>query len=234
MNEETRIVEEYAARDARLPLNDWRTNIYHPRHPLGHLLQEHNHNILVDALNHLDVELSDLKILDVGCGYGSWLRYFVDLGANPANCVGVDLSEHRIGIAKQRNPSISWYRQNIAQLPFPDNSFDLVLQSVVFSSILDLQMRLSCASEMRRVTMNTGKILWIDLMRTTSDLLVAFSEPETRGYFPGLSVIYKKYVHPTYFRRLNGKYAWLAKSIYYFTKYKCESLLVVFEKNLNK
>jgi ubiquinone/menaquinone biosynthesis C-methylase UbiE len=233
MNEERRILEEYAKRDARLPLHDWRTNIYHPRHPIGHLLQEHNHDILADALNHLDVDLRALKILDVGCGDGSWLRYLVELGADPANCVGVDLSEKRIGVARQRNPAIVWYRHNIAELPFPDCSFDFVLQSVVFSSILDPQMRMSCADEMRRVTTNKGKIFWIDLRRTTSSTLVAFSEAKALRYFPGLPVVYRRNVHPAYFRRITGRFAWLAKSIYYFTKFKCESLLLVFVKDVN-
>jgi ubiquinone/menaquinone biosynthesis C-methylase UbiE len=231
MNEENRILEEYAKRDARLPLHDWRTNIYHPRHPIGHLLQEHNHDILVDALNHLNVALPALKILDVGCGDGSWLRYLVELGADPGNCVGVDLSEHRIGAAKHRNPAIAWHRHNIAQLPFRDDSFDLVLQSVVFSSILDPQMRSSCAHEMQRVTRDMGKILWIDLVRTTAKQLVSFSEADVRSFFPALSVIYTKHVQPAYFRRLTGKYAWIAKSIYSLTKYRCDSLLMVFHKD---
>ena len=231
-NEETRIIEKYQKRDERLPWNDWRTNIYHQRHPVGHLFQEHNHDILVSALNELDLGLAGLRILDIGCGYGSWLRYLVELGADSPNCVGVDLSQHRLGIAKQKNPAISWCRENVAQLSFPDGFFDLVLQSVVFSSILDAQMRMSCALEMCRITRQGGIIFWIDLVQASSPSLVTFSEVEVRNYFPGLSIVYRERVHPAYFRRLNGRYACLAKSIYQLTKYGCESQLLVFRKSL--
>jgi ubiquinone/menaquinone biosynthesis C-methylase UbiE len=234
MNEELRILNEYESRDNRLRWNDWRTNIYHPRHPIGSLFHEHNHDILVSTLNRLDLDLADLKILDVGCGYGYWLRYFVELGAKPGNCFGVDLSAHRIDIAKQKNPTINWYRLNMGSLPFPNNHFDFVMQSVVFSSILDTQTRLSCASEMYRVVQKGGILLWIDLTNTSTDLLVGFSGEDVQEYFPKMQTVDQRRVHPKYFRRLNGKHAWLAKCIYHFTKYGCESTRVILRKPLDE
>jgi ubiquinone/menaquinone biosynthesis C-methylase UbiE len=228
--EEKRLRDEYSKRDINLPWNDWKTNIYHPRNPIGNLFQEHNHTILVDVLNQQDINLSDLKILDVGCGYGSWLQYLVELGAKPKNCVGIDLSEHRLNIAKNKNPSITWYQQNISELPFPDESFDFVIQSVVLSSILDMQMIASCVAEMNRVTKKGGNIFWIDLANIKSDTLVSFSESDVKKLFPKMQIIYKRRVHPKYFRRIYGKYAWLAKAIYQFTGSGCESQLFLLRK----
>src|SRR6266403_538832 len=39
------------------------------------------------------------KILEVGCGYGHWLRCFVDWGAEPGDIHGIDLLEDRIAEA---------------------------------------------------------------------------------------------------------------------------------------
>jgi ubiquinone/menaquinone biosynthesis C-methylase UbiE len=228
--EEKRLREEYSKRDIRLTWSNWKTNIYHPRHPIGNLFNEHNHNILVDALNQQDLELTNLKILDVGCGYGSWLRYMVELGASPENCVGVDLSAHRIEIAKQKNPSISLFQQNIDKLPFLPGSFDFVMQSVVFSSILDMKMRISSANEMYRVTKKGGIIFWVDLDNTFSETLVSFSKADVQSYFPNMQIIYQKRVHPRYFRRLSGKRAWFAKVLYNFSQYGCESQLFLLRK----
>jgi ubiquinone/menaquinone biosynthesis C-methylase UbiE len=226
MNEELRLLDEYKDRDARLPWKDWKINIYHPRHPLGNLFQQHIFGILVESLNRMDVDLSDMKILDVGCGYGNWLRYFVELGANPAKCMGVDLSHQRIDVARYKNPAIPYLQQNIDKLPFPDEHFDLVMQSFVFSSILDAQIRVSCASEMGRVLKKGGLLLWADLVKTETGNLVAFSGSEVRGYFPTMETVFHVPTHPRYFRRLHGKYAWLSRFIYHYTRLGCESQLM--------
>jgi ubiquinone/menaquinone biosynthesis C-methylase UbiE len=47
-------------------------------------------------------------------------------------------------------------------LSFQDESFDLVLQSLVFTSILDEGMRQCMAHEMLRVVKKTGLIIWYD------------------------------------------------------------------------
>jgi SAM-dependent methyltransferase len=51
---------------------------------------------------------------------------------------------------------------NGATLEFPDESFDLVLQSVVFTSVLDEKIRHRMAEEMLRVVKKTGFIIWYD------------------------------------------------------------------------
>jgi ubiquinone/menaquinone biosynthesis C-methylase UbiE len=231
--EENRLLDEYLKRDNRFPWNDWKSNIYHPRHPIGNLFQEHNHSILIDALNQNNIDLSDLNILDVGCGYGSWLRFLVELGANPENCTGVDLSSQRIEIARYKNPSISYYQQNIANLLFDNEAFDLVMQIVVFSSILDKQMQIDSAKEMFRVTKNGGIILWIDLIKINTNSLTSFSEKEVNSLFPNIDVIYRRNVHPKYFRRINGQNAWLSRSIYRFSNHYCEAQLLLLKKSID-
>jgi ubiquinone/menaquinone biosynthesis C-methylase UbiE len=49
-----------------------------------------------------------------------------------------------------------------ANLNFSDAQFDLVLQSTLFTSVLDLQIKKQIATEMRRVVKPDGLILWYD------------------------------------------------------------------------
>lgn len=75
------------------------------------------------------------------------------------------------------------------EMPFPDGSFDIVCQFVVFSSVVDPEMRRAIASEMLRVLRPGGLILWYDIRkaRTTPDL-VPISMSEIRSIFPGCSI----------------------------------------------
>ncbi len=229
--EEKRAMEEYSRRDAHYPWNDWKLNIYHPRHPVGNLFHEHNRELLVEAVNNLQWDLSTMQILDVGCGYGAWLRNLVEIGAAPQNCVGIDLSDSRLSVARQKNMSIRWQRENVASMPFTDGSFDLVLQVLLFSSILDPVTRLSAAREIRRVLKTDGYILWIDLSGGKLLDLISISFADIIKYFPGYTVVHRKPVHPWYFRRLNGKLSWISRILYQLSKIGCESQLVVMSKS---
>jgi ubiquinone/menaquinone biosynthesis C-methylase UbiE len=49
-----------------------------------------------------------------------------------------------------------------SQLPWPDQSFDLVSQFTVFTSILDPALKQAIAAEMLRVLKPGGAVLWFD------------------------------------------------------------------------
>jgi hypothetical protein len=85
--------------------------------------------------------LQERKILEVGCGAGFWLREIIKWGANPSNLTGIDLIPDRIAHAKILCPAAVTLRcGNAEDLDFPDASFDLILQSTVFTSILSYKM----------------------------------------------------------------------------------------------
>jgi ubiquinone/menaquinone biosynthesis C-methylase UbiE len=107
--------------------------------------------------------LADRDILDVGCGTGVWLREFVKWGAAPERCSGVDLIEDRIAEARRLSPAgIQLTCGSAAALSHADASFDIVLQSLVFTSILDQDVRALVAAEMLRVLRPGGIVLWYD------------------------------------------------------------------------
>lgn len=106
--------------------------------------------------------LREMKILEVGCGTGGWLRDFVQWGAKPENMYGVDLLEERIKIAKSVNPNFNFFCANAEKLDFGDGSFDIVLVATCFTSILDSEMKENIAREITRVSKGAGIVLWYD------------------------------------------------------------------------
>jgi len=69
-----------------------------------------------------------VRILDCPCGYG---RHAIELAARGFDVTGVDLSELQIEegrrIATEANVAINLVQSDARGLPFPDGSFDLVL-----------------------------------------------------------------------------------------------------------
>ncbi len=109
------------------------------------------------------IPLEEARILDVGCGTGFWIREFLRWGAQPKNICGVDLLPERIAQARTLCPSATTLLcQSATEIGRMDGAFDLILQSTVFTSILDPQMKQQIASEMLRLLSPAGLILWYD------------------------------------------------------------------------
>lgn len=108
-------------------------------------------------------DLESKNILEVGCGTGYWLRELVKWGARPENLTGIDLLADRVAVARRLcAPGVRIECASAARLPFSDRTFDLVLQSTVFTSILDADLKQQVAAEMLRVVKTNGLILWYD------------------------------------------------------------------------
>jgi ubiquinone/menaquinone biosynthesis C-methylase UbiE len=107
-------------------------------------------------------ELDGLEVLDVGCGAGGVLVRLLGHGADPARLHGVDLREDAIALARTRLPSADLRVGDAAELPYPDDSMDLVLQFTTLSSILDARVRRTVAQQMMRVVARDGLIVSYD------------------------------------------------------------------------
>ena len=84
-------------------------------------------------------ELADLKILDLGCGFGAFDRWAIEQGAR--SVVAVDLSEKMLVEARDRTDTdrILYVRGDLTELDaFPDD-FDLIYSALAFHYVADVQ-----------------------------------------------------------------------------------------------
>jgi SAM-dependent methyltransferase len=139
----------------------------------------------------LGKDLSPLRVLDVGCGDGAFLRQLIDWGATPAHLTGTGLQPERLEHARLHTaPGVRWHLGQLDALP--NDSADLVSAHSVFSSILDEDLRRDLAAEMWRVLRPGGWAMIFDVryssprntnVRKVSDVeLLRFWPTEERHY----------------------------------------------------
>ncbi len=119
-----------------------RFNSLYPLRRYAHRLQ---YKTIIKYLN------KDNKVLDAGCGEGVLSMLMVKSGIN--NVTGVDISEPNIKKAKElaieRNIDINFAIGDGENLPFADNSFDVVISSHVLEHLPSFDKGLN---EIYRVT----------------------------------------------------------------------------------
>lgn len=114
---------------------------------------------LLRAFRDTGIQLDGARVLDVGAGSGYFLHRLKEYGAG--ECHGIDLMEERVADGRARYPTLELRVGSATELPYDDGEFDLVTQFTCLSSILDDDVRLAVATEMRRVT--RGSILSFDM-----------------------------------------------------------------------
>jgi SAM-dependent methyltransferase len=205
--EEARIRSVYERRKAEIPKE--RYSYFSP----GNLLhvQERERRVLALLARHAQLPLQEMKILEVGCGAGFWLREFIKWGACPENLVGLDLLRDRIEECKRLCPSaVKVHCGNAASIDSPADGFDLVLQSTVFSSVLDVATRRQMANEMVRVLRHGGIIIWYDLfMNNPKNADVrGIDQNEIRALFPKCKVTSSRITLAPPLARSLASHAW--------------------------
>ena len=139
-------------------------NKYETRSPDYHYKQidkkdRHHFNAYVFARYKLELELviriseiktpKLIKILDIGCGDGALFFLFNrEYNTNNYELYGVDSSEIALNIAKEKNPYAHFKTSDAYNLPFSDNTFDLIISSDVIEHLLYPEKMLA---EMKRV-----------------------------------------------------------------------------------
>lgn len=161
---------------------------------LAHLLAQQETERAILALLRPRVagrDLAGLRALDVGCGGGYWLRRMIDWGLAPANLCGLDIQPERVERARVSLPAACDLRAGDARaLPWPDGHFDIVTQFVMFSSVLDPDVRSAIAREMLRVKAPGGCIVWYDFLMDNprNPDVKGMGRGEISRLFPGCSV----------------------------------------------
>lgn len=151
-----------AARYARRAVGDryspLRPEVWQARH-------ERQRALMALLRQHVQRPLADLDLLEVGCGTGDNLLELLQLGFDPGRLVANELLPERAAAARRRLPAgLRLIEGDALQAPLVDASFDIVLQSTVFSSILDADFQQRLAQRMWHWLRPGGAVLWYDFV----------------------------------------------------------------------
>jgi ubiquinone/menaquinone biosynthesis C-methylase UbiE len=177
--EADRILREYERREREID-----PGRYDPTSPANLWRLQQRIRWSMSLLRRADLlPLAPRRLLEIGCGDALWLAEMGALGARLENMAGIDLGKQRIAQARERFGSDGegalrapdFRVGDATRLPWPDGSFDIVLQSTVFSSILSHEVQTLVAREIIRVLAPRGVLLWYDLRVNNP------SNPNVRG-----------------------------------------------------
>ncbi|MEQ8672051.1 MAG: class I SAM-dependent methyltransferase [Aggregatilineales bacterium] len=99
------------------------------------------------ALNRMLEQVEADKVFDAGCGEGEIMNN--TLAPRYKSIFGADLDSERLDLAQTHNPTLPLLQGNLQDIPFNDNSFDLVICLEVLEHVGDPQRALA---EIHRVT----------------------------------------------------------------------------------
>ncbi|PZP27286.1 MAG: SAM-dependent methyltransferase [Roseateles depolymerans] len=108
---------------------------------------------------------ADWRATEVGCGAGGNLLDLLRLGLAPDHLSGIELLPERLALARAALPErVTLLGGDASQAPIAPASQDLVLQSTVFSSILDDELQQRVAAAMWAWLKPGGAVLWYDFV----------------------------------------------------------------------
>lgn len=109
--------------------------------------------------------LAACSALDVGCGRGDFLVELATWGLEPERLAGLDLRPEAVARARALLPAVDLRVGCAGELPWSDESFDLVFLNTVLSSILEPEMRRAVAAEALRALRPGGAAVVYDTFR---------------------------------------------------------------------
>jgi SAM-dependent methyltransferase len=227
--EEERIQHVYAERARSARPYSW--------FDTGHLfiVQQLERRLLTLLRRHTLESLQSKTILEVGCGNGYWLREFIKWGAHPDNLMGVDLLNDQVAQARSLSPArVTFKHGNAARLDVPAESFDIVLQATMFTSILDRMLKEYLAAEMLRVLKPEGVVIWYDFHvdNPRNPDVRGIKRREIKQLFPGCRITLENITFaPPVLRRL-APYSWLGCYMLSAVPWLCTHYLGTIQKSV--
>ena len=158
LHDEARAVAERYAR--RQPSGD-RYSLLRPE--VWHTVQERQRVLLQLLAQQGRTDLSALRLAEVGCGSGGNLLELLRMGFAPQHLQGLELLPERHAQARSVLPAaLALTLGDATQAAIEPASLDLVLQSTVFSSLLDDAFQQQLAGAMWRWLKPGGAVIWYD------------------------------------------------------------------------
>ncbi|HVO76299.1 MAG TPA: class I SAM-dependent methyltransferase [Ignavibacteriaceae bacterium] len=132
--------------------------------PAIYLGEQEKELILIKLIKYAGLHpLENKKLLEIGAGTGKNILEFIRLGFLPENLTANELLPERFSLLRKNLPTnVTILEGNALELNLERGLFDIVFQSMVFSSILDKEFQKELAEKMWSWTKSGGGILWYD------------------------------------------------------------------------
>ena len=168
MNSETQnVFERYEKRKNNLNVQRNLDNIY-----FNHYAKSERDLKYVEIIKSRFENSDAIKILEIGAGSGGNLFLLKQIGFKWENIFANELLPDRIESLKDNFPLIQIFEGDASEISDNlSNTFDIVFQSTVFTSILDSGFKQKLAKKMWSLVKPGGMVLWYDF---------AFDNPQNK------------------------------------------------------
>lgn len=82
-------------------------------------------NLYNKIINSTNVDNKDINVLDIACGRGGGVSFYKEI-LNFKNVYGVDINPNHIRLCEKNCKDIIFKTASAVELPFPDNSMDII------------------------------------------------------------------------------------------------------------
>jgi phospholipid N-methyltransferase len=156
--ERLRMQAEHRRREREIP-----SDLYAPWQPAEILARTGRRRLAATLLHRAGAfPRAGDQCLEIGFGTLGWLGELISWGVRETDIHGIELDPIGVERARQTLPGSDLRNGDASALPWPDDSFQLVIASTVLSSILDQEVRRLVAAEAIRVIAPGGALLWYD------------------------------------------------------------------------
>lgn len=152
------IIERYNKRDKNSVLQTKYDSLYQKN-----LINEREKEFESIIKNRFQLSMNKLKFIEIGAGTGINIDFVKRLGFSDRNVFANEINPGRIKILRKRYPEINVIKGDALDLSYKE-SFDIVMQSTLFTSVLNEGKRKLLASKMFSMLRDGGIILWYDFI----------------------------------------------------------------------